>query len=555
MQPLDTVIGRARTALVFDQGNAVLSAVIARVRRGRGRKRLTFHGPVLFEPEVVRHLNEAVLPLVDQILVRLGLKERPKSFELSMVNVGAASVADTGIIISGFSADVAIFLALLSAALRMPLPQDLVVTGHIASSGGDIGPVSSIPAKLGAAVENRRISRFICPSPDMDDSLRLLAPEEAENAADALTRAKGRLRIVQVTNVSELMQAVVDEEAMVMAGLLNGFFQLAGSPEPPTSIVEETAHFLAQDNDQRFWRSLERLFYDGCVENTRTLLLARSRYQVRVRRYAPDLGRRLLQLLRSLPPAIRRTEGLFPLLTMEHCLRLCRFAGEQDHEDVRYLLDAASGRIHEPLLADEPHTTPSPSGATDRVAAVLAEISAESIARKIGIPIDAARASFIIGDAIIDSYDCFLELITAFYLVLLRHTGSQRASIDEHTIRSESFALLERAFSDKGGVNAAWAEVRCPVTCGLGFVLNVVTQRFKTEMRFKHIQRVVQEATDPLNWDSRVTFTAAMLEYMGPALPPEIRAAPAARFAAHCELLLQEYSESLDRVATRLRSL
>ena len=46
-----------------------------------------------------------------------------------MVNLGAASTANVGLSISGFSTDVPILLALLSAALRIPLPQDVVTSG------------------------------------------------------------------------------------------------------------------------------------------------------------------------------------------------------------------------------------------------------------------------------------------------------------------------------------------------------------------------------------------------------------------------------------------
>jgi predicted ATP-dependent protease len=40
---------------------------------------------------------------------------------------------NTGVQVSGFSADVPMFLAMLSARLQMPVRQDVVSTGHIAS--------------------------------------------------------------------------------------------------------------------------------------------------------------------------------------------------------------------------------------------------------------------------------------------------------------------------------------------------------------------------------------------------------------------------------------
>ncbi len=176
--------GRAKTVLVFGKGSAakaVVTAVVAKLRRKSTSRRLTVTGSVAFEPRVIEHLVDTVLPLVDGIMQLLGLPKR--SFELSVVNIGAASTANLGVTVSGFSSDTPVFLALVSAGLKMPLRQDVVTTGHIASLDGDIRSVESIPAKLAATAELPDVSRFVYPASDADSSLETLSPSVRQRSS------------------------------------------------------------------------------------------------------------------------------------------------------------------------------------------------------------------------------------------------------------------------------------------------------------------------------------------------------------------------------------
>jgi len=133
------IIGRTKTAVVFGQGDSAKAAVIsinARVFSSTNTTSVTFRGPVEFEPSVVEHISEIILPGVERITGALGLE--PLSFEIEAVNLGAVSATGIKLAIAGFSADAAIMLAMLSAAIKIPLLQDFLITGHIASSEGDI---------------------------------------------------------------------------------------------------------------------------------------------------------------------------------------------------------------------------------------------------------------------------------------------------------------------------------------------------------------------------------------------------------------------------------
>ena len=175
----DSAVGRARAVLSFGHGTEAVAVPVWITVRTRsaactGVSRLDFRGPARFDPAAVDHIANVVLPIVDDI--RRGLRIRRRRFEVGICNIGAASSQDVGLEITGFSADVPVFLALLSAVTAIPLPSGLVCTGHIASPSGEIRMVRDLPAKLQAAHEARGIDTFVLPSLEDDVSLQKLTP-------------------------------------------------------------------------------------------------------------------------------------------------------------------------------------------------------------------------------------------------------------------------------------------------------------------------------------------------------------------------------------------
>ena len=255
-------VGRTKTVLVSGDGVdavAVTTHVVARVlRRHRGAE-VEFTGPVSFGEKTVAHIRETVLPLVDTI--RLMLKRKKKHIEISAVNVGAASVHDVGVHITGMSADLPVFLAVLSAYLRIPVPDDLVCTGHIASGDGDIRLVRNIPAKVAVAVADPTISTFICPSLDGDMSMPQLSPAERVRIQDAICTAKQDLRIVAVGDVREALTAALSEEAVVQGGLCSGVFGAKPPKRCVSVILRGVVRQLVGDWEARFTKAVSYTFW------------------------------------------------------------------------------------------------------------------------------------------------------------------------------------------------------------------------------------------------------------------------------------------------------
>ena len=555
-----SAIGRARTALVFGSGEhakAVIASVVVQVRGRRGGPRIRMAGPGAFEESVTQHTREVLLPIVDRICAALGIARQ--GYTISIANLDSTAASDVGISVSGFSADAAVLLALLAAAVRIPIPGTIAMTGHVASPDGDIALVRGLPAKLDAAVHDPTTRVFVLPALPSGDGADALAPDELRRAEQAVLETQDDLQLVQVQDVGELVRAAFSEEQVVLASLRRGFFAKAPPDNADSYAIGRAVQYFVEDNEARFWRALNEHALDGQTGLVKDLLFARAGYHLGLRTYPTGLGLRLRQLLVSLPPAARRRKRLFPLLHMQTCVRLGRFATGDDHEDLRFLIDACfqdrSRRIGTRPVGPVPATPKPDADWSATLESITSQISADALARDIGQAIDAARASYLLEQVTTEAYDEFSDVVSSFYLHLLRHARSIPCAVDVDAVAGEALELLESTFLKDGGLDAALAEARDGTRGGLRFVLDAMTERFKRDEMAKHVNLVLKTALDPLDWQARVGFMAALLEHLGPHLPSEIRAEPPERYAKHHERIVHAYVESLDRFKLLLRAL
>jgi len=551
--------GRAKTVLVFGHGDgsqAVVTTIVAQVReKGRG-KRLRFIGPVTFEKKTVEHITGVAFPAAKSVLKALNLPE--KYFDISAVNLDAASIMDIGLNISGFSADVPILLAILSASLQMAVPEDVVSTGHVASPDGDIRMVKNLPAKIEEAIKIKSIKRFIHPAIAPEGPLDSLSPGERQGAVDALTKAKREITTIAVHDISELARAIFSEEQVVLASLKQGFYAAPGSPSDAETASGRVVEFLVQNNGKRFWTALERQLLEGRNDAAKELFLALAQFHIQEKTYPKKIGYELLRLIKSMPPETRRLKLNFPLLPMSECIKLSQFAKESDHEDVRLLFKASFGEQTQPLPKNSTKTeTPEDADAKNDktgLQAILSEISAEKLTNSVTLPIDSARATYLMDSATVNSYQEFTEVIGSFYLHLIRHMRNVSEPIDLNAVGDEAIPLLERTFSQKGGIRAALAEARSGINGGLRVVLDLMTEQLKREQQEKHVNGVLKLAMDPLDWKAKVNLMEAFLKHIGPHLDPEIASQPPEHFAEHYENIIRAYLHSMDRLKSILRS-
>lgn len=561
MSPAAGSTGRAGMVLVFgenENSKAVTSTVVVHTKAFDGAERIRFVGPVAFEKQTAIHVEQVLIPIVDHITDSLGVTK--KSFDISIVNPGAASAYDLGVEISGFSSDVPILLAMLSAVLNISVSDDTVMTGHIASCDGDIGAVKALPAKIAAAIEDITIRHLIYPNLDADSSLAVLSPLGTSKAKVAVINARGRLKLTAVSNISDLVKAVFTDEATVMASLSEHFFVVDSSKIGQADPVSLAVRFLAENNDTRFWNVLERYLHAGESEKAKALLLAHTHFHIESQTYPKEFGRKLIQLLRSLPPAVRKLKISLPLLPPRACVKLSQFAAESDADDIRLLYNAASGKViwTEPTAIKVIQTCDKTTDKEDQavVDAIISEIDCSALASAVDMPIDTARATYMIDSLSVESSEQFYDCISAFYLHLQRHINSPSESLDRNTVRADAIALIDRIFFNKGGLRAAMHEASEPVHGGMKFILDCMTEQFKIDARNKHVNRVIKEALSPMEPDAQIAFVRTLLDRLSSHLPERIASAPPESFLKEEEslkLIVTTYVKSLDRISEVFR--
>ncbi|MHC4116581.1 MAG: hypothetical protein ACYSWO_03630 [Planctomycetota bacterium] len=545
-------IGRGKIALAFgvdENRKAILSTVTVRIKRHKKGHRLVFSGPVEFNRASAAHIRNIVLPIVDDILDALGITR--KVFEVSAVNVGAASCRNLGLAVSGSSTDVVVLLAMLSAGLCMPLMDDFVATGHIASRHGDISAVKAIPAKVKAAAADSSVKRFIYGDLQGDRSFDVLSPKEKDAALTAILQAGDSLTMRAVRGLDGLIYEAFGEEDIVLSSLEKGFFHIKRVPGNGRNPIERAVDLLTDRNDRRFWRLVRQNFSTGQSEQAMHMLEAYARSYERIRRYPSGFGTSLLQLVCALPPAIRRLKLPCPLLPFTRCIRLAGFAKDNDVADVPLLFDAVRQRV---LGSDESRRiqiSPPPSTESEcsLFDTVTAQISEQALADKFGIPIDSARASFVLASSTVESYEEFTEIVESFFVHLQGYLSADIPAVSNlQLIGAKALALLEATLRDYGGPEGAFARARDGTDGGLRSVLDAMTEHYKRKLQTEEVNVVLEKALADMDWPDRVSFARGAMKRLRPFLSAEMRDESPERIAKHAGEITKACIRSISNI-------
>lgn len=539
------VIGRAKMALVSGDGKAVISEIVVRrIKQQAGSERLHFVGRVKFSEPVRKHMKNIILPIIDRIIDHLKLVQM--NFEISAVNLGVASAMDVGIDISGMSADVSVFIAMLSQALQIPVSSEFIATGHIASVNGDISAVEGIPAKAEAAQNDSSVKYFIHPDLD-DESLKVLAPNQMDSSIKAIVAARDHLRSRAVKDISQLVRLVFAEESIVLASLKEGFFDVSMIPNKFNNPIDGVVNFLTFRNEERFFN----VTYDSFgkeSEKGKELLKAFAQFYIGKQEYKKGFGVRLLQLVRSLC-SVARCRIDFPILDRELCSKLILFAKDSDYDDRRILLNTIDGKNVEDTrpISIQPEFKLSDSECTV-FNTVLSLINEQALSKKFSA-IDSARACFILESLKVKSYEELINILQTYYIHMQRYTGSGPEKPDMSQARSEVIKLLESTFREKGGDKTAFVQARDCTQGGIRSILDQITEHYKAHKQEAYINRVFKDAIADMDWQERVKSIRAVIKEIGRFLPEELKNQPPEKFARSdetIEIIIRTYVRCSD---------
>ena len=548
------LIGQTSTILVSPEGPGVITAIKALAIKPRNANRLRFSGVVQFEESVKFHIERVVLSKVDEILKVLKLEL--SDYEISVRNIGAASSSDLGVTVAGFSADAPIFLCLLSASLRLAIPEDTTFTGHISSKAGDILPVSSLDKKTEAVMLDENIKKFVYPMLDVDGSMSHLKPYEYAEAQAALRGARGEIKLTEIKDTGELVAKVFSTEALVKAALLNDYFETEIGESKTLSTNSEAA-YLTKDNLNRFWLALEENLFYKEPNSAHELINIYIDFYLKLKKYPSGFGKKLSNLVTSLPITVRRNPKLFQLLNKAVFIKIIQYATELDHEDVSLLHNSLYGKFRI-IKKEKPSDSVEdniPSDHNQVLKYLLEKLDPEYIETNITRPFDEARARYSLSEITLESHEEFLDILSAFYKYLLLHTSMLQKPLDKSSTTNEALDICEKTFREEKGFKGALAEARHATHGGLRYILDRITEYLKQEACEKHVLKTFKKNIDPLDFRIKTALVTELIKMGQEHLPDEIISQPPERFAENYEEIIAVYAKSKNALAALLNRL
>jgi hypothetical protein len=562
--------GRARAVLVYGDGDSALGVICWLSVRAEpipdeaAEDLVQVDGPVTIDASADHQLQQVVAPSVNEVL--RGLDLAPCRYHLSVTNIDAVAAHDLPAAIEGFSADAPAWLAMLSAALGLPLDPTTVVTGHLASTGGDIGAVSHLGAKqlaVSRIATASGVKRLLHPQQNLDGSLAALSPQQHDDDARLAAQAGLNLATEAVSGVDILLARMVNEADLVQSALERGFYGTASQTETHGGPLDRAVAWLRGDHHARFWKALETACFSGAGGEIKKLLQQYVNHHHAGGAYPHRFGNELYHQVASLPPAVSRIKLSFPLIPRRQCLALAPLvASEAEADDLRLLLNAVTGNFRREESRGSSAANPQVgetnlpvSDASLRlVDTTLETISSDALTHQVRKYIDAAHNSFRLTETFCDDHTAFLETIESFCYHLLRYTAVDVQDAASQWISAQALDLVERAFRDEDGLTGAEAEARHGTRGGLRFVLQRMADQLKHEREVMVVNRVLKETVDPLSPTKRIEFMRALMQRIGHHLPEDVRNQPPEYLANQHERFARAYVRAIDGVVSTFRS-
>lgn len=183
--------GNARAVVLLGEKSALVPATLA-VHAAVADAGCKFLRPCPLARNVRTHVSTFLVPVAHSLMRARG---RPVGgFRLSFSLPAAAHLHDEQIKVEGHSADLAIVLAMVSAALGEPLSAHVAATGQIVDEKGRVGMVRGIAEKL--QLRDSTITTMLVPDWKNDALFERLYPQEYVSVRTAIKGSSRRIEVV-----------------------------------------------------------------------------------------------------------------------------------------------------------------------------------------------------------------------------------------------------------------------------------------------------------------------------------------------------------------------
>ncbi len=548
----EEVIGRAKTVLVSNEGQAIITSIIVKPIKDNKLARLDFSGSVNFCEKLKKHLKDIVLHHVNEILEMMEIPI--KSFDISAQNIGALSSNDSEFIVQGYSADVPIFLAMLSSGLQLQINQSSLFTGHISSKEGDISQVKSLIEKSESAQSEERITEFVYPSLNKDSSLKILKPREYERNVSALRSCRGKIKLVEVNDTYELIKKTFRDESISLSSLVSGYFE-KNSTKINKGKIHSIINYLHTGNKNRFWKSLEENLFSKNVDRSHQLINNYLDYFLRTKKYPEKFGLDLTNLIMSLPLTSKKAAGLFPIVPHDKYIQLIQFANESDYEDISFLHDIVFEKIRTKNITHEDTSVIKNNISSEIIDYIIERLNPNYIDTKILKPIDESRSTYIFDKTASGSYENFIDSITNFYIHIIRHRNSENLKAEREKYTIEALSLIRKIYPQKTDYNSVIANGMNGYNGGLRIIFDKITEYLKQTSKEKYILATINEVVDPLNYELKKALVTGIIKREGSQLDIDKSLLIPEKYVENYIQIIQAYAHSkhmLNNIFTRL---
>ncbi|MBK8947242.1 MAG: hypothetical protein IPM32_18530 [Ignavibacteriae bacterium] len=491
-------IGRVNTVLVANEGKAIITSIIAGILETNLSERIKFTGLVEFDPKIQNHIIQIIIPHLDDILQKFGIEKQ--TYSLSVKNISATSSSDTEFVINGYSADATLFLALLSASLKLKIDYQTVITGHISSEKGDISQVKGLSEKLETVVFENKYKNFIYPAMDGDNSLKILKPKEYDTSNTKLRKERTNINLIEVKNTFELIQKAVATESIVNSSLDMNYFEKQKITGEEYS--DQIFNYLVDENNKRFWNVIEELMFSKRINQVHHLINKYLKYFINNKKYPNNFGIQLNKIIRSLPLSTKKMAKLFPIVPKSKYLELIQYAEEDEFEDIT--------KLHEIAFYDKIKTNSLVNKLDENwtkekrekqiIDYVLEKINPYNIDTNLLSRIDEARAKYTLDKNQVETYEELIETISSFYLFVLKETNNSNMNIDEEKLQIEALNLFRKTYKYKHEYQQAIINALNGFEGGIRTILDDITKYIKTDTKENYVNAVINEI-DPTNYE------------------------------------------------------
>ncbi|MFZ1288529.1 MAG: hypothetical protein WAR79_00445 [Melioribacteraceae bacterium] len=491
-------IGRVNTVLVANEGKAIITSIIVGIQETESNERIKFTGLVGFDPKIQNHIIHIIIPHLDDILQKFGIEKQ--TYSLSIKNISATSSSNTEFVINGYSADAPIFLALLSASLKLKIDNQTVITGHISSEKGDISQVKGLSEKLETVVFENKYKNFIYPAMDGDNSLKILKPKEYDTNNSKLRKERTNINLIEVKNTFELIQKAVTIESIINSSLDMNYFEKQKITGEENS--DQIFNFFIEENNKRFWKVIEELMFSKKINQLHHLINKYLDYFINIKKYPNNFGVQLNKIIRSLPLSTKKMAKLFPILPKSKYLELMQYADEDEYEDIT--------KLHEIAFYDKIKTNSLVNNLDENwtkgkrekqiIDYILEKINPYNIDTNLLSRIDEARAKYSLDKNQVETYEELIETISSFYLFVLKETNNSNMNVDEEKLQIEALNLFRKTYKYKHEYQQAIVNALNGFEGGIRTILDDITKYIKTDTKENYVNAVINEI-DPTNYE------------------------------------------------------